>query len=274
MSWQASGYVKGLKRCPDGARLSSGQKLLALILADYHNPARRAAWPSIARLAEEALTSQSQIKRELNYLEEHLVIRRLRPEKMGRGWNCEYQFLELDAKEDLKALLANRSKGVHAGPLFCHEESSPEAAQKEPRSSPEAAQKGPRESNAIRKSKEHEQETKNGEQGAPEPTFETVSLELAKALIKQVHMVPYELPATPGNLCAVAEALKALIACGKRPPEALKYLLTVTIDGIQHGVPIDRFWFEDAKWKQQNGNFQVSDLAATVEIAKAKARLT
>ena len=118
MSWEATAYVKSLDACPDGAPLSRGQKLLLFVLADYHNTAHRAAWPSVPTLAGESLTSLAQVKRDLAYAEEHLVIERRHPEKMGRGWTVAYAFLKLDDPDRLQKLL----KGAHGEPLFCPEE--------------------------------------------------------------------------------------------------------------------------------------------------------
>jgi hypothetical protein len=142
MSWQAAAFVKQLARCPDGAPMSRGQKLLALILADYHNTHRNAAWPSVPTLAQEALSSHAQAKRDLSYLEEHGLIRKLRPEKMGRGWVCAYEFPALDEKG--------------AQPFFSAAESSSKVAHLGRESRSEVAQKGLTTSSAIRKNKELE----------------------------------------------------------------------------------------------------------------------
>ena len=59
MSWRASAYVKALTTMPaTGERLRASQKLLLMILSDYHNDESNAAWPSLARLAEESLMSK------------------------------------------------------------------------------------------------------------------------------------------------------------------------------------------------------------------------
>ena len=156
MSWEATAYVKDLKACHDGARLSRGQKLLLFVLADYHNTKYRVAWPSIPLIAEEALASIAQVKRDLAYLEEHAVIRKLRPKKTGRGWMCAYQFLALDAKDQLSLALARPKKTAQDEPLFCPEQSSSEGAHSDEESGSEAAQKGFTERNAIRKNEKPE----------------------------------------------------------------------------------------------------------------------
>jgi len=168
MSWEATAYVKSLSICPDGAPMNRGQKLLALILADYHNTHRRAAWPSIPTLAGEALTSHAQAKRDLAYLEAHSLIRKVRPEKMGRGWVCAYEFVALDGSEDLQRSKSEPKKGAHHEPLFSAPERGSEVAHQKEESGSEVAQKGLTESSAIRKNKEQELErTRTNPQKSP-----------------------------------------------------------------------------------------------------------
>lgn len=111
MSWHATAWVKDLQQCPDGAGLSRCQKLLLFVLADYHNTAAKQAWPSVPTLASESLLSHAQTKRDLHYLEEHLVIERCRPKAYGRGITTAYQFLALDAPELLGQRLKDRVYG-------------------------------------------------------------------------------------------------------------------------------------------------------------------
>ena len=115
MSWHATAWVKDLQVCPDGTRLSRGQKLLLFVLADYHNTSLKQAWPSVLTLAAEAMLSASQTKRDLRYLEEHLVIERCRPKSHGKGHLNAYRFLALDAPDELSRLL---EKGVTMNPFL------------------------------------------------------------------------------------------------------------------------------------------------------------
>jgi hypothetical protein len=110
VSWQATAWVKELRACPDGAPLTRGQKLLLFVLTDYHNTARKLAWPSVSTLASESLLSLSQAKRDLAYLEAHYVIERQRPERFGKGHLITYRFLPLDAPEQLSRLLHKRGQ--------------------------------------------------------------------------------------------------------------------------------------------------------------------
>src|SRR4051812_26554449 len=52
MSWQATAYVKTL------TNVTVYEKLLLFVLADYHNTHRGASYPSVPRLAEEALMKE------------------------------------------------------------------------------------------------------------------------------------------------------------------------------------------------------------------------
>ena len=101
MSWQATNYVKNLGECPDGARLSPRQKCLLFVLADYHNTAHRAVWPSVQSLAEESLQSKRQVYRDLAYFEKHgLLVRSNRGG--GQGVTLAFEFPELDQPPALK----------------------------------------------------------------------------------------------------------------------------------------------------------------------------
>jgi Helix-turn-helix domain len=139
MSWQAAAYVKALTRCPDGAPISCGQKLLALILGDYHNTNHDAAWPSVPTLAKESLCSLRQAQRYLAYLEEHGVLRKIPPPKSGRGFGCSYQFTALDSAE-----------GCHSDTLFTPRRVS-EGCQKGDILTQEGCQKGDKSGGPIRK---------------------------------------------------------------------------------------------------------------------------
>lgn len=130
MSWEASGFIKKQLACADGAQMSRGQKLLLLVLADYHDTKRKLAYPSVKTLAEECLSSLAQTKRDLAYLEEHLSILRSR-DGSGRGSNYTYKFVGLDLSiDEARRVLALRSEGVHGEPLFSAAERGSHGAHK------------------------------------------------------------------------------------------------------------------------------------------------
>jgi hypothetical protein len=107
-------------------------------------------------LANDALSSLSQVKRDLSYLETHLLIRKLKPEKLGRGWICAYEFLELDAPEEFARALSEATKGGHTEPLFCAQKRGPEAVHQKHGNGSEEVQKWSKASDAIRKNDELE----------------------------------------------------------------------------------------------------------------------
>jgi hypothetical protein len=74
MSWQATAYISELTITPTGDKLTRSEKLLALLLANRHNPDYDIAWPSIPRLAQEALLSVRMVQYALQSLEKKGVI--------------------------------------------------------------------------------------------------------------------------------------------------------------------------------------------------------
>jgi hypothetical protein len=74
VSWKATAYVKPLRTAPDGSALSRGEKFLLFILADYHNDEQRAAWPSAAALARDALMTLRHVRNLLSSLKAKGVI--------------------------------------------------------------------------------------------------------------------------------------------------------------------------------------------------------
>lgn len=74
MSWKASAHVKEQTHAPNGKKLTRSEKFLMLILADYYNDEQQAAWPSIPRLAKDALMSERQARRVIHSLEKKQVL--------------------------------------------------------------------------------------------------------------------------------------------------------------------------------------------------------
>ena len=105
MSHLANDYVKKLFR----DRITRRQKLLLWSLADYHNTARRAAWPSLRTLAEESLMDVRECRRVLDELEEVGLIQRIQGGQ-GPGDFNEYRFIELDGKDGHMTPLNNPPK--------------------------------------------------------------------------------------------------------------------------------------------------------------------
>lgn len=105
MSHEASNYAKKLGR----DQVTRRQKLLLMVLADYHNTARRAAWPSLPTLAEESLMDTRECRRVLKELEVAGILERL-PGR-GQGNYSEYRFPEIDGKQGHIAPFCNSRKG-------------------------------------------------------------------------------------------------------------------------------------------------------------------
>jgi Helix-turn-helix domain len=74
MSWQATAYVSELTTTPSGERLTRSEKLLALLLANRHNPDYGYAWPKVSTLAQDAMMSVRMVQYALKSLERKGVI--------------------------------------------------------------------------------------------------------------------------------------------------------------------------------------------------------
>jgi hypothetical protein len=68
MSWHATAWAKAQTVAPSGDRITRSEKLLLLCIADYHNAEKGYAWPSVDRLATEAMMSDRHVRNLLNSL--------------------------------------------------------------------------------------------------------------------------------------------------------------------------------------------------------------
>jgi len=97
MSARASAYAKSLLFCPNGERITRGEKLVLISLADSHqDKGKHFTYPSIETIATDALCDRRSCQRHLEALERKGVIRRLRPARQGAGMTTFYFFLELE----------------------------------------------------------------------------------------------------------------------------------------------------------------------------------
>jgi hypothetical protein len=101
LSWQATSYVKTLTIAPDGSAVTRSEKLLLLILADYHNTEQKAAWPSARTLAADTLLTVRHVRRVLASVKKRGLIctsqRRHAEGDFDSNW---YHFHALDCGPD------------------------------------------------------------------------------------------------------------------------------------------------------------------------------
>jgi hypothetical protein len=114
VSHVASGYAKALLVCPNGERLTPAEKLLLMVLADYHNTETKTSYPSVPLLAVESLVDERKARRLLQSLSEKGVINIIHPERQGRGARSEYEFVGLE-KGGSNASLFDEKGGKKGG---------------------------------------------------------------------------------------------------------------------------------------------------------------
>jgi hypothetical protein len=88
-------------------------------------------------------------------------------------------------------------------------------------------------------------DTRLKEGGAKTPP-DLHSLEYAKRLLEEI-----DFPVTRQNNTVVADCITALVKSGKSKASAYEFLLANAKDAIDAGEQVDKFWFEDAKWKKK-----------------------
>lgn len=90
MSWKMAGKAKDILCGRNSEPITTTEKLLMLVIADYHNEEDGFAWPSVATLAEKCLSSVRTIQASIKHLQECGL---LRVEEI-RGERSRYYLLE------------------------------------------------------------------------------------------------------------------------------------------------------------------------------------
>lgn len=115
MSWRASGYMKMLRICPNGERITRNEKLVGLVLADSHqDKSHTYTFPSVEGIAEDSIMSKRECQRVLASLEAKGVIQRVRPEVQFRGVTTFYRFPALE-EEGRQAVTLPDTEGRQKG---------------------------------------------------------------------------------------------------------------------------------------------------------------
>jgi hypothetical protein len=101
MSWQATSYSKSLKVTPSGLLISRSEKLVCLILADYHNTEHKGAWPSARTLSRDCLLTIRHVRRILASLRQKQVLCISKRKRNGGGFDSNmYHFHQIDCSKD------------------------------------------------------------------------------------------------------------------------------------------------------------------------------
>jgi hypothetical protein len=102
-----------------------------------------------------------------------------------------------------------------------------------------------------------------GEAGSPHaPAPEQSSVSQPEKVPADLHPVQYAsrllqelgMPETRSNSTVVGASISALIREGRSSASAYEFLLAKAKDARDEGVELDKFWFEDAKWRSNGRN--------------------
>jgi helix-turn-helix protein len=118
MSWRATAHVRELTVAPTGAKFTHSEKLIAFILADYHNAEKNHAWPSVKNIARWAMLSIRQTRKLLHGLEHKGVISiRLRLRADGSNASNAYDFPGLQSAPTADAGIPEATNAAEGEPI-------------------------------------------------------------------------------------------------------------------------------------------------------------
>lgn len=100
MSWKATAYVKGLRE-----NLTRSEKLVLMMLADYHNDETGQCDPSLQRLADDCLSSRRNVIRLLQALDGKGFLTTIERSNQTNQYN-------LNLGSDTMSLVTNKSQNV------------------------------------------------------------------------------------------------------------------------------------------------------------------
>ncbi len=232
MSWKACAYVKELR---DGLIIT--EKFVLLILAEYHRTDEKLAWPSVETLAYDCLMTERGVYQILARLEKKDFIRRTKGG--GRGMKSGYQIVGVDVKKGEPQTLNIETVFPDSVNETLHSHAlNPERNPAQP---------------TYRNKEEPVLEPVLESNGEELPPADMHGMQCAQVLVGRLHAAQYELQSSPGLMRAIAGAHEALVFTGKSPPVAFEFLVAVTLDAIDGGKRIDKFFYEDAKWRGEDG---------------------
>jgi hypothetical protein len=75
MSWKATAHIKELTHAPNGEAITSSEKLVLLIIADYFNDEKQCAWASVPTIAKNAVLTDRRVRQIVHSAEKKGLLR-------------------------------------------------------------------------------------------------------------------------------------------------------------------------------------------------------
>ena len=249
MSWKATAHVTSLSE-----NLTITEKLVLLILAEFHRIDGQPGWPAMKTLAVKCLMTKRGLRQVLNRLEKKEFISR--QTGSGKARSC-YQ---------IRGLAIEPAAAPPPKPPERHR-CAPQATEERGTAVPQGgAQPFPSEGhtcsppNKDRRDSLREKIT-GGSQTAPPTLFPALN-SYANQILSTFHL-PKE-----SNRWTVLASLQAEINAGKSPKEAYTFILEGCQQGQDEGFPVNKFFFQDARYrseKRSRPNGPGYDLASAYE---------
>jgi hypothetical protein len=215
------------------------------VLERYMNSETRSTWVGTAKIAEVVGATQRTVQRNLKTLEEFKLIRILktasattyvvlpvpaRPREATVPLFDAVDDQDVLWKGDTSVADATQESFAATEPSYC---TTPVSRIRDTGDSPNKE-----EQNLLNKTTE--QETSN-------PSAAPSTRKTAEGLVQLVG-----LPVTFGNVSMVEKAVVAEAShTGRSVKEAFEFIGKAALEASERGVPINKYWFEDAKWRQE-----------------------
>lgn len=266
------------------------------ILQRCANSETRETWISADKMAEVLDITRSTVYRQLRHLEDLRLIKTIRtrektiyvvlPVPLPRPEAAATPLFDVIDSEtaDQDAVWAQVSpvRMRPNGETDSDERNSSVAPMAQPISSVQPASRtgeNPNKEEQDLLNKTHQQDLR-GNKTAEFPPPETVETRIQKGVERMVQMLG--MPATQTNIRIVEAAVRAEVQyAGRSPDDAVNLIAGAAINDRGVGVPINKFWFEDAKWRSPNGGRNKPDTQfdrinrareSAIESIKARSR--
>ena len=212
---------------------------MLLMIAEYHRTDGKNEWPSTETLALDCLMEERSVRRIINRLIEGQFLER--DLGGGRGRMSSYRIVGLDCeKRDIKTGIVETlivETGIVTG-----------TGESENRD-PTAQKQGPASTRNKVLQDLPVKESYGGEQARPETPMQAILNIAAERMIQLLCLVPGE---------KLREAIKGAITAeaafqGIELSEAAQFISASAMKARKCGAAIDKFYFEDTKWRNDAG---------------------
>lgn len=221
------------------------------VLERYMNSETKATWVGTAKIAEVLGMSQRHVQRSLKKLEELKLIRILRTATL-----TTYVVMPVPMRPKAAMIpLFDKIDGeeFYSGDMSVVEATS--TSRSATSATPRTTTTSRQDDTAVALYKEEQELENNTQEQESEGHKNPASSKASSLATAERVLTILGLPATSSNLTRVEAAIAAEAAYTGQPPEEAGRIITrAAMEDRERGIHIDKFYFEDAKWRRERGS--------------------